>query len=205
MPKISNLNPLNVAITGSELIPLSKGDETYKSSLSSFSAYLSSTYASNTNTVELTAAPSDGPGVDAYATGHFIIETGIVENEFVSIGDTSFFFKESLAAPGDILIAGSTNETATNAANAVLETFASTIVYAEAVNNVVSLTAIAIGVAGNEITLATDSAFVTVSGPVLSGGSSAPTNGTFGQIGVVNNTTVYICTRTSPVKWVQLG
>lgn len=119
--------------------------------------------------------------LDIAAVGSFTIvdATNITDGDHVDIGGISLTAKA--AAPGFdeyLIVIGDNNATATNAAaaiNAVGSSF-NGVVTANAVGNVVELTAAATGTAGNAITLTTtlvNAGVITVSGATMTGGSDA--------------------------------
>jgi hypothetical protein len=138
------------------------------------------------------------------ATGTVTIVSGPNANDTVKVGSTTYKFMNALASANDVLIAGTTTKTATNLRAAIdatsaqcfaspcfgTGTAANASVTATSNTNVVTVTAITPGAAGNAIVLtSSNGARIVVSGAKLSGGVDALNTGASFAIGGSTATT----------------
>lgn len=108
------------------------------------------------------------------ATGTIEIDA-VAAAETVTVGGVEYTFVATIVDPYDVLIGGTDDETAANLAASingdVVGTPANPLVSAEATTNVVTVTALIAGAAGNEIELEEAATDVTLSGANLTSGA----------------------------------
>ena len=119
-----------------------------------------------------------GTGATASATGTITITTNPAAGDTVTVGSTVYEFVSADPVGQQVLIGGSTTETATNLAAII-----SGIATATASSNTVTVTASETGAQGNSIALATSNSTAITVGASLSGGADyvAGDNATIGN------------------------